>query len=348
MINKKILFISRPFLNNVRGTGERVISKELYNSFSKTGFKIDFVKQTLIAPYNTLLSLIFYDYLYMPFLITKSLFKKYDAYFFNSPYQTSWLFLLKIFRKKTFVLILDLFYHDNKEKSYFDRYSFFLYKNVALFADYIITISPENKSKIKKILKRDSFVIPVGVDKEFTLINKTFIKKKKPGANIGYIGSYVARKRVGNIIYLLKNNFKYPITFHFAGNMPNSYKEEIKTTKNKKSTYKIYGEIKDKDKPGFYKEIEFLYFPTVLEGLGIPLVEAFRMGVIPIVHKDAEIPKIIKDHCVQINQPEEILNIVKNFNKDLEEYKNIVMKNYTYSKTFDYNNYSELIKSIIK
>ena len=134
-----------------------------------------------------------------------------------------------------------------------------------------------------------------------------------------------------------KNN-KY--NFYLAGQITlefeNLFKEACRPFK--KIKYKILGKIPENEKNGFYTSIDILFYPTKLEGFGIPIIEAKFSGAIPIVFEDAAIPKVTKDLAIQLKS-------VKDFNPNGINSNLIVHTDY---KLFQYLEFYKFISSIIK
>lgn len=336
ILNKKILFLSRPFPEQITGTGEQVVSKNIFDILIKNGYKVRFVKPCLgINPYKSILSLLLYDWVLIPFLVVKSIFWKPKIVFFASPFQTIPILFVKLFYKKssTLILVHDLFFIDYN-KSLFDVYAGFIYQYAIKFADCIVTTTEENSRKLYNKFKRNSDVIWLGAGEDFD--NFEF-KNKEIKNNFGYIGAYTERKRVDFIIDLLKYNSDEIINFHFAGIIPDNFKEEVEKIKGENKIF-YYGNIKENEKLNFYLKLDYLYFPTKIEGFGLPILEAMKTGVLPIVHEDAKIPNCLRQHC-KIMKNNEIINLFKIIKYEKKEIKERLIINYKYSKQFSYKNY---------
>jgi glycosyltransferase involved in cell wall biosynthesis len=336
--NKQIYYISRPASTLIDGTGEEIMAVYILNTLAEK--KLSFLQTKKLMgfpPYHSFMSIIAYDYL-SPFLFfIQALFRRPQLIFFHTQFQAFFLPLFRLLGIPCVVQILDLFFLDIKPKSYFDYYAKVHYWITCKFATHITTISDETKVRIRNSTKANLKVIYPGVPS-----NITYFKRKKPFNNIGYIGSYNKRKRVNLIVDLVntlgQQNNKY--NFYLAGQITlefeNLFKEACRPFK--KIKYKILGKIPENEKNGFYTSIDILFYPTKLEGFGIPIIEAKFSGAIPIVFEDAAIPKVTKDLAIQLKS-------VKDFNPNGINSNLIVHTDY---KLFQYLEFYKFISSIIK
>lgn len=164
------------------------------------------------------------------------------------------------------------------------------------------------------------------------------IKKKTATYNVIYIGAYDRpRKRVQFILKFM--NLKESSEFHymFAGPIKEDFVADLQNVRSK--NYMIYGKVDEKTKMKLFKKASFLYFPSKLEGTGMPITESFKLGVIPIVHKDSKIPDIVKSQCVVVKGPKGALRKMQELSNDPEKFTATLTDNYEYSRLFDYNNY---------
>jgi glycosyltransferase involved in cell wall biosynthesis len=343
----KVLFLSRPFGNGkLSGTGEQVVAREVHSELRKMA-RVDVVREYLIPPYRRVSSIIFYDYFYNFFLLLKSLFfTKYDSIVFASPFQTPFLMLYTILGKKTFVIMHDVFYDDYRDsRSWFDRYSALIHANVYRFARLIIVSSEETGAKVKALSgRKDLKVIYPGVETGFKSENDPNIADWEfRRSRVGYIGAYVPRKRTDRILELLRHDASTNLVFSFAGHITDAFQSAVTCGRGWNLSFR--GRLDDKEKKAWYEEIGYLYFPTEREGFGIPLLEAMTKGVVPIVHRDADIPMILKNRCVVIDEPEEVLTVVEKFDRDQSMCEKFLRGNYEFSRRFRYSDYVDCVLS---
>jgi len=339
----QILFLSRPFKEEAAHFGEQSTANAFFYELIQY-FKVDYVKRIFIKSSSLVISLLFYDWIYTLYFAFKNIFKKYELIIFNSPFQAPWIKIFKLFGSKTIVIVHDLFFIDNNLNGFFDKYSYLLYKMVLKSADFIISDTDEVQKDVITFSKKKSTVIYLGCNKEFGFFSEQYIKNKKVSYDIGYIGGYdKSRKRTDKIIQLLKENKNININYHFAGPITLEFQKELAQISSERCKYRIYGVISEVEKIEFFKRLCFIYFPSKLEGTGLPLVESFKSGVLPIVHSDAKIPSKIKSFCVTVNYPSEILEKIVFYCNNEKIFNNLIEINFEHSKNFNYSNFIKFI-----
>jgi len=340
---KEILFISRPFDGKNDHAGEIAVARNLFPLLEKN-FKTIYVKRILFKANLSVFSVLLYDWVYVLCLALTNLFKRYKIVFFNSPYQAFLLPLFKMGGSKCVVLVHDVFFVDNKFKRVHDHYIYWVYKIGLRFADEIISTTEQTKEDLANAFGYKSTVLHLGVSKKF---DGVFVFEKKVKGVVGYIGAYCPkRKRAYKFIEMLKLDKDKKLCAHFAGTITEEFINKLKNN-IRNYRYAIYGVISTNQKIKFFKKISFLYYPSKLEGTGLPIVESFYSGVLPIVHKDAKIPKVVKEYCVIVDSPEEALEKIYYFLEHPLKFKRIISRNFSHSKIFNYKNYVDYIYKII-
>jgi hypothetical protein len=257
---------------------------------------------------------------------------------FNSPYSGFFAFLFKLGGSRTVVIINDLFFIDYEKKNIFDHYSWFIYKVCSIFCDRLISTSELTALEFEKTYKRKTDTLYLGVSNIFNKIIKNSLKNKKVEPTIIYIGAYEnQRKRVQYLLKFLDLPDSSQFHYIFAGPIKEEFISELRNTRSK--NYKIYGRVDAKKKVELFEKSSFIYFPSRLEGTGLPIVEALKSGVVPIVQSDAKIPEVIKEPCVKVKGPKGALREMINYLESPEDFNEKILSNYEYSGLFDYNNY---------
>jgi len=340
---KKLLFISRPFDGEFDNAGTQGVARHLSKSLEKS-FSVTCVSRKLIKPNLSVMSVVFYDWLYPFYLALLNLFIRYPVVLINTPYQGGLTKLFKLSGSKVVILVNDIFFIDNKLESLHDKYSYLVngisFKN----ADVLLATSEQTQRDIKKEFGCDSKVIYLGLSDHFDFFDQDYVSKKPPTHTVGYVGAYCKiRKRVGYFLDLLKLNTDDALKFYFAGTVTAEFKDDLASDiKNKQ--YEILGRVSEEDKVELFKNISFLYFPSKLEGTGLPIIEAFRAGVVPIVHKDAKIPVIIKDRCLIVKNPKQALAKIRKFVDNQNKYNKLTSENHEHSKLFSYDSHSKFLE----
>ena len=238
------------------------------------------------------------------FYISKYLSKYYDVYLvdwnniclfknfkkkFNSKF--TWVKFIKIilFEKIEFTLSdtikfallplpkLHFTIHDMREWSKFSREKFlkkFLLQYIVRKCEKIITVSYFQKKKIKKIFKKNPYVVENGLSEDWSVKE---IKNKKKIINEKYI-IYVANFSMNKNHKSLEKQseiFKdYKIVL--VGRALNKNGEKI-INNLKKNNYIFMNYIKESKLVNLIYYSEFVIFPSSYEGYGIPILEAIKL-----------------------------------------------------------------------
>jgi len=340
---KKIFLISRPFLNDTSGTGEQYATNLFYRSLSKEHDVSNVFKIGPVKPYHSIIGLVFYDYAYSLFALFLCKLKRINHAFFSSPHQGFFIYFFKLFGIKTIVYFQDCFFINNRFKNIFDRYSFYLYKKCFKYADHMVTSTRDNQELAEKYFLKKAYIVPLYLDDTF---NVDFTEKKF-APNFGYIGGYQkGRKRTDLIISFLQG-VSHKINFSFAGHIRGEFLEKLKTVANPNVFVNIVGPISFFDKVNFYKDTCFLFFPTSLEGFGLPILEALRTSTVPIIFKDAEIPNVLKTACIQVEKTEDIDGVLGAFENDQAYYAKTIREGHSYSLKFSENALIKFVNDVI-
>ncbi len=73
---------------------------------------------------------------------------------------------------------------------------------------------------------------------------------------------------------------------------------------------KFLGYVKDDDVPALYKLARGFVFPSLLEGFGLPAIEAMACGTPVITSNTSSLPEIVEDAAIQVN-PYDVTSIAK-------------------------------------
>ena len=115
-----------------------------------------------------------------------------------------------------------------------------------------------------------------------------------------------------------------------------SYVEELKLTQQ----VVLLGEVEDKHLSTLYKHAMFLAMPSLMEGFGLPLVEAMSFGIPILASNNSSMPEIVNDSGVLVDPlcEQDITNALqrlitdKNFRDDLQ------LRSRKNSERFDWDN----------
>lgn len=184
---------------------------------------------------------------------------------------------------------------------YFKNYIKFILKKKNL---KLITISKFNIQKLKENYKfnyKDIKLIYSGLDVNFYKNVKLEIKKKSPFDfdYILYVGdrrSHKNLKRMVEIFLILKKNFSYKGKFLILGNKK-KYNFDLPLNKD---IIEI-GEVNDNDLASYYYFSDALFFISLFEGFGLPVIESLFFNTKVILNKDSACSEIANDYCLKLN-----------------------------------------------
>lgn len=240
--------------------------------------------------------------------------------------------LLKSKKIKTTVTIHDLaFKRFPKFFPLIDRIKLNILANISINrSDKIIAISNSTKKDIlnffPKIEEKKITVVYNGFDKEF------FSKKSPNMETIGimntykidskkyflYVGAIQPRKNLNLLIDAFeKIKTIYPeYKLVFAGAL--AWKEKGILKKIKQSVFRndiiITGTIPFQHQPALYQNAKIFIFPSLYEGFGIPILEAFASSVPVICANNSSLPEVAGDSCLYFNtyDSESLVSAMKN------------------------------------
>jgi glycosyltransferase involved in cell wall biosynthesis len=156
----------------------------------------------------------------------------------------------------------------------------------------IVTIADETKADLMRLYNLPASKISVlkpGIREDLE-------PKPKPDNvfRIGYLGQLDHRKRVGLLVEAFKQtDIKGELVI--AGSGPD--RQKLKAMADGDSRIKFLGFIPDDKICDFYNSLDLFCFPTMVEGLGLPIIEAMACGKDVEIQEDCIIPKILKERC---------------------------------------------------
>ena len=227
----------------------------------------------------------------------------------------------------------------------------FALKRVVNKASFIITTSRNTKNDLIKYFSinlQKINVIPLASNlnrenidssKQEEIIQKYGIKKDY----LMYIGRLRKHKNILGIIesYKLAKE-KYNITnkLVFVGKIDNSYidlKEVLKEQGLEKDVLPI-GYVSEDDLPQIYSAASMLIFPSLYEGFGLPVLDAFSVGTPVITSNTSSLPEVAGDAAVLVDPKniEEIASGVQKILQDDNFRQSLIQKGYEQVKKFSW------------
>jgi glycosyltransferase involved in cell wall biosynthesis len=179
--------------------------------------------------------------------------------------------------------------------------------SVASLVPYKITISEYTRSELLRRFPacdpRSATTLPIGFRKNLGC--GTWVDKGDFGDTIQYLcvgGILEVRK---NIMALLQNfgSFPHPGTakLHLAGAL--SVHEKKVLVKNLQALglegrVVIHGLVDDAALQSLYRQAHFFLFPSLMEGFGLPVIEAMAGGVVACAFRNSSMPEIVGDCAI--------------------------------------------------
>ena len=360
MSNKAVAFFSRPVLTGAStGTGISACALRIYQALEKTHYIRTYTSFRSVPAYHSILSVLVYDFLSPFIFLIKNFRQRFDSLFFIEPSQAIWIGLLAVWYKPVNVCVLvhDCFFLENM--SPYSLYSRYFYRKAIRRSTKILTTTYENAEQIFRVFGRMAQVLPLGpsLDTDTPLSDPNQIKYNHEPLRIGYIGSSVPRKRLLSFLKLIKKLAHEEIVAEYilAGPIDAVTLRTLRLSVEahaKYATLRYLGCISEAEKPEFYHALHVLFFPTSLEGYGMPVVEAAYFGLPCFVLKDARLPRFIKNMCFE--DTEEFLEIQRyvaymsspsseSLHDDREHYLDKILRNQAEVRCLDWNRFSEVV-----
>ncbi|MFT4305126.1 MAG: glycosyltransferase family 4 protein [Candidatus Woesearchaeota archaeon] len=258
-------------------------------------------------------------------------------------------FFSSLLKKEKYVFV----HHVGKEPLYY-KFTTGNYFNCVNRFDKIIAISENTKKELIEngINPKKIKIIYNGVDlKEFKPIKKQFNFKY-----VMYVGSEIKRKNLKNSLSAFKILLqKYPNLKFVKIGTPGSEKNRKETMKiikelNIENNVVFTGRISTKELVEYYSNAELMFFPTLKEGFGYPLVEAMSCKC-PIVTSDIaphnEIV-ITKEYLANPNNPKEIAKKAEKLINNKQNTNKLVELNKKRSNLYNLENQIKQIEEILK
>ncbi len=111
------------------------------------------------------------------------------------------------------------------------------------------------------------------------------------------IGQTRKKKNFQSLIPMMKYFPEYKL--YICGKKHHKYIGKMETLKEKCHASNVYitGEITDEERNWMYAHCEAFLFPSLLEGFGLPVLEAMRYGCKVFSSRHTSLPEICKDHA---------------------------------------------------
>lgn len=208
-------------------------------------------------------------------------------------------------------------YHKFPQRLYLNKSTVFASKH----ASHLIAVSQATKKDLVERLGVSSSRISVvyeGINKEiFKPQSKKVVGevKEKYGLKeyLLFVGTIQPRKNLKNLILAYAQIYnKYDIDIVIAGKSGWLDKDIYQLPKelNIEGRVKFLHYVPQKDLPALYSGAKALTFPSLFEGFGLPIVEAFACGLPVLTSNVSSMPEVANNSALLIN-PYDIFSITK-------------------------------------
>lgn len=193
-------------------------------------------------------------------------------------------------------------------------------------SDSVIAISESTANDVVRLanIKRDKIHVIYNGDSPYTYNLHQFSDEEckmiqnKYRLNLNYflfVGSIEPRKNISTIVRAFNS---YKLCEHndaklvLAGGLGWKYKKTLKTISD--SPYKkdivLTGYCSEMEREYLYRNAKALIFPSLYEGFGFPIIEAFSVGIPVIVSGNSSLPEVAGSLGYYIQNPYDVNGIV--------------------------------------
>lgn len=211
-------------------------------------------------------------------------------------------------------------------------------------ADKIITISNHSRKDIEK-----QFNLPHSKINVISCATSTFKKIEQidsiPSKYLLFVGAIEPRKNISRLLIAYKTlpeKLKniYPLVLVTSNSWKISIGKLVKKLNLSKNII-ILKNINDSELAYIYSKAKILLMPSLYEGFGLPILEAFQFGVPAITSNNSSMPEVLGNAGIKVNPydikeiNEAIVKLLTNeaLYKTCKEQTNIQVKKYSWKKS---------------
>lgn len=262
---------------------------------------------------------------------------RHDIVLFTDPLPLHSLSSLFIKNKK-----FTLFFHYDKEPLYYRFLPFLSFKDTLNLFDGIICSSNHSLTQLHSfgIDNGKCQVIYGGVDHK---LFKQVPAKSYPFEYILSVGSEEPRKNMKNILKsfrILKEGFPQIKLLKVGTASEKNRKDTVHWIEDLQLTGSVIftNYIPEEELPSIYSGAKLLLFPSLLEGFGLPVIEAMACGCPVVTSNINPLQELVgtKQHTVNPNNPEEIAKICKSILVDQEYRRSLIQNGILRARKFDW------------
>lgn len=297
----EVTLLSRYFNTSIRGIGS--YSRLIYDSLELQDVKLNSIDaKKCIVPDSVPLSYLFYS-----FVDLKRIIKNYDSsdiFHCLTPAES-----LHAPKHKTVCTILDFIPLMESDTFYSRMYAklFNKWLNSAIECERIVVINSDLKEILVSTYDYEASCIEIispPIDNKYAPLNK-----KNDSFVIGTISNLTKRKRVDILVksFLDADIENSKLLIGGSGDEL----DHLKRLANGDERVEFLGFVSDEKMNDFYNSLDLFVFPTIIEGYGMPIVEAMACGKPVITLEDAQIPSNLKEKtfiCSKEDLPDVLAN----------------------------------------
>ncbi len=187
----------------------------------------------------------------------------------------------------------------------------------ALKSDYLIARSTQTRDEAISLGydRHKIFISPNGLNKEFVLKPIPNKQARHPLFRVGYIGGFSYSKNLVFAIDAFKHIKNTHIHFLIYGKKALEYGRLLRYSEGMKNV-NFMGFVEENKLVSIYDSFDVFVFPSLYEGLGLPIREAQARGLPVIIYKYARIPKEVRKYCFEAESPEHMAQIIENIKEN--------------------------------
>ena len=244
--------------------------------------------------------------------------------------------------------------HLHKRSILKNIYFSFMFKACAILSNKIIAVSFYTKNEIIKYLNVKSQKIEVVHN---SYIGKETTKKEKLEFNkpikLLFIGSNFEHKNIMAVVMAVKilKEKNIDVMFEIAG-METEYTNIIRKyvdENNLKEKIEILGKVSQEQVEKLYTTSDIFVFPSLIEGFGIPVLEAMNYGLPVVSSNKTVMPEVIGDAGILIEPTaENFANMIEILIGNPQLQNELIKKGYERLKIFSQKNFNQKLLNFYK
>lgn len=232
-------------------------------------------------------------------------------------------------------------------KSWFKR---IIVKNSLRLSDRIITVSNYSKQQIRAIselIPEKISVISEGVSSQWfeqRNCSNIILKYCLPDRYILFVGAIEEGKNIDTLLYTfssLQSSMLKDLNIILVGNKGRGFNKIAGIIEKLNLKHKVYilGYVPDEDLFCLYNKAKIFIFPSIIEGFGLPVLEAMASGVPVIASNRTSLPEVCKDAAILVDpfSKDEMRTAIEKILEDKVSTNTLIEKGYKRAKMLSWN-----------